>query len=266
MVNANSIGTLKFLTVSLLTFAVLLVCACDVVPPPPGASEASPTPQPVSADTEAPDAVVSETIEGFDVKRLRPGEDADGVLVLLHGYGSSPDSIVEVGRRLRISWDVVAPRGPRAVASDRHSWYPLSFDSTGGVGQPESVDEAMGEDTAGLVRLVESLKIEGKPLVVGGFSQGAMVALHLASVGAEGLDGVVVLSGDWPAGTSRVDRSLSYFVAHGEADPLIPIDRSKRLQARLGSEATTYKTYRGMRHTVGARTVADLAKWLEALD
>ena len=90
-----------------------------------------------------------------------------------------------------------------------------------------------------VVALLEDLsRSPGGPLILGGFSQGAMVASEVAYRSRVPLAGLVLLSGTpvdeqaWRSGYSQ-RRGLRVFVAHGRSDPVLPFSGSDRMQGDL---------------------------------
>jgi phospholipase/carboxylesterase len=77
-------------------------------------------------------------------------------------------------------------------------------------------------------------------LVLGGFSQGAMLSLDIALRSSRALAGVVLLSGthiaseEW-AGRLESRRGLPVFMSHGQADALLPFSISERLRDALAA-------------------------------
>jgi phospholipase/carboxylesterase len=102
------------------------------------------------------------------------------------------------------------------------------------------------EDPLGLERAAKlvrrSLSREGNsrthPFVLGGFSQGAMVACEVAFSSDEPLAALVILSGtplDRAGWKSRMAlrKGLPVFMSHGRTDNILPYDLAERLHADL---------------------------------
>jgi phospholipase/carboxylesterase len=76
-------------------------------------------------------------------------------------------------------------------------------------------------------------------LVVGGFSQGAMLTTELALSSAAPFAGLALLSGTllcedrWRAAAARVGPSLDVLMTHGRADPLLPFEGAEALRDLL---------------------------------
>jgi len=130
------------------------------------------------------------------------------------------------------------------------------------------------EDEAGIrasQKIVEALigAEKGKKIVLAGFSQGGAIVLQAALRHAEALAGVLALSTYLPlaakvqAEASSANRAIPIFMAHGQYDEIIPLDRaeaSRDALQRLGY-AVEWHTY-PMPHSVCAPEIADISRFL----
>ena len=139
--------------------------------------------------------------------------------------------------------------------------------------RPEGIsfdfDEAM-QSLQQVLELVEALAAECQPskLFVGGFSQGASMALAAALKQPRTFAGVLAMSGvcgpeilpDDPA----LLRGLQVFMSHGRQDSIIPIAQaraSKELLDPLGKDLS-YTEY-DMPHGINAQCLEDVDAWLK---
>ena len=108
----------------------------------------------------------------------------------------------------------------------------------------------------------------GGPVVLGGFSQGAMVASDLAFTSGDEITALVLLSGTpvdeatWRRGfASR--RGLPVFISHGRADAILPFAAAERFQQELAAAglAVTWVPFDGG-HEVPAQVVTALNAFL----
>jgi phospholipase/carboxylesterase len=137
------------------------------------------------------------------------------------------------------------------------------------------VPEGLAEARAAIVAMLDALSREAPgPLVLGGFSQGAMLSLDVAlrcPEATRNLVGVVLLSGtflaeqEWtPLMPQR--RSLPVFQSHGEADPILPFSIAENLRDAMQRAEldVTFAPFRGP-HTITPKTLALLSAWLRTL-
>jgi phospholipase/carboxylesterase len=114
-------------------------------------------------------------------------------------------------------------------------------------------------------------KSPGDPIILGGYSQGAMVAAEVAFESDERLAGLVLLSGTfvdelrWRERLSR-RRGLPVFISHGRDDRTLPFAVAERLRDTLvaaGAEVTWCPFDGG--HEVPAVVVAELNDFIKRL-
>jgi phospholipase/carboxylesterase len=163
----------------------------------------------------------------------RPAEgEPVGTLVLLHGRGADEHDLyplldaLDPERRLR----GLTPRGPLALPPGGRHWYRL-----GGIPTPEP--ETFWPSFTELAELLDGLQ---KPLVLGGFSQGAVMSYALGlGRGVEKRPAVLLpLSGFMPE-VEGLELDLAgldgYPVAigHGSLDPVISVEWSRAAHAAL---------------------------------
>ena len=107
-------------------------------------------------------------------------------------------------------------------------------------------------------------------ILLAGFSQGGVIALHVALRWKERLAGAIGLSTFLPDAVTQPDAlspanaGLPVFIAHGGDDPLIPLLWAQHARDRLIALGypVVWKKY-PMEHQVCAEEIADLAAWIE---
>ena len=200
------------------------------------------------------------------------GGDADGLLVLHHGRGSDEQDLIgladvlDPARRLH----VVAPRAPlRLPGSPGYHWYLVP---RVGYPDPDSFQAARGELAAFHDELSKRTGIGPERTVLGGFSMGAVMSYALGlSVERPAPGGILALSGFVPTvegwQPSLEDRrDTAVLIAHGRADPVIPIGFARRAHEQL-SQAGLAVDYResDAGHHVDPGDVGRVMAWLEAI-
>jgi len=182
---------------------------------------------------------------------LRKGGKGPPNFVLLHGYGSSAEQWLPYTRTIPFppAGRFLFPQAPEWVArqdglSDGRAWWALDLAAhlrPGRLGVDlTQVDPQGVAQAAKLVR--KSIAREGnsksQPFVLGGFSQGAMVACEVAFSSNEPLAALVILSGTpidlagWKSGMA-MRKGLPVFMSHGRTDNVLPFDLAERLHADL---------------------------------
>jgi phospholipase/carboxylesterase len=209
------------------------------------------------------------------------GEGDGPTLVLCHGFGAPAEDLVPLARLLD------APEGTRWVFpaaplelglpfSDARAWWMIDLaryerDIREGRGATwtREVPAGLAPARQRLIALVEELA--PSRLILGGFSQGAMLACDVALRTNLPLAGLVLLSGaivaedEWaPRFAAR--RGLRIFQSHGSEDPLLPYVVAERLRM-LWENAGADVTFEGFRggHDLPPPVMRGLAEFLRAL-
>src|SRR5579864_8639715 len=204
--------------------------------------------------------------------RITGGSDREGagdgpVVVLLHGFGAPGDDLVPL-------WRVIAaPPGTRFVFPEAtldlgpaygggRAWWWIDIEELArrrALGEsrdidavPEGLEAARGQIDAMLDALEQELRPRPQALVLGGFSQGAMLALDVALRSSRALAGLALLScthlaaREWAACMPRL-RGVPVFLSHGQNDELLPFSVAEGLRDALLScgVAAEWTAFRG---------------------
>ncbi len=167
-----------------------------------------------------------------------------------------------LARSLPREIDLVCFRAPGETENGGYAWFDLTVEEAG-----FGFDEEGFNYAAALVlqELSEHRK-DDVPLVLGGFSQGAMVAAAVTLI-EPSVHAAWLMSGAFPPGLEMPPSTpRSVLVQHGTLDPVLPIamgrDLAKRLaEAGLSVDAREYP----VGHTVPADGLADGIEWLASL-
>lgn len=213
----------------------------------------------------------------LEVIELESGKHPAASLIVLHGLGADGNDFVPIARELQLDpiGDVrfVFPHAPVMPVTinggmSMRAWYDIL-----------GTDLARREDETGLrasQAMVEGLidrerdrGIDASRIVLMGFSQGCAMTFMTGLRYGHRLAGLVGLSGYLPlAAVTEAERhsanhDVPIFLAHGSADPVIPIDRataSRDALAALGHPLQWHEY--PMQHSVCAEEIADLNRWL----
>lgn len=203
------------------------------------------------------------------------GEDPVGSVIWLHGLGADGHDFEAIVPELRLPVTLplrfVFPHAPvRPVTINggmaMRAWYDiLSLDSTG-----QADAQGVHESTALLEALVDNeiqRGMEASRIVIAGFSQGGAIAINAALHARERLAGLMALSSYIPlpgeVDASTGHRDLPVFMAHGSADPMLPMQwglasADKLREAGFEVEWHDYP----MPHAVCPEEIADIRAWL----
>ncbi|MEP9353031.1 dienelactone hydrolase family protein [Xanthobacter sp. KR7-65] len=165
--------------------------------------------------------------------RLRPrtGRDPDCLVVLLHGYGADGNDLIDIGNAwadLLPGAAFVSPHAPDPCegAPMGRQWFPLTFRD------PHELARGV-EGAAPLLRdfldaELEKYALPPERLALVGFSQGAMMALKIATTAPVAPAAVVGYSGMWVEAMGGRGAEITLpvrppvLLVHGTEDELIP--------------------------------------------
>lgn len=209
--------------------------------------------------------------------QIETAPDPTITVIWLHGLGADGNDFVPIVRELDLSGcpaiRFVFPHAPIMPVTINNgyvmrAWYDIL-----------GTDLVRREDEAGLRKsqlLVEQLIAREKSrgiaadrIVLAGFSQGCAMTLQTGLRHPEKLAGLLCLSGYLPIHATvpaeRHDANLGtpIFLAHGRADPVIPIDRAEKsrdMLRTLGYQVEWHE-YR-MPHSVCEEEIDDIGNWL----
>ena len=198
---------------------------------------------------------------------------AVGTVVWLHGLGADGHDFEPIVPMLdsSVALRFVFPHAPkRAVTinggAEMRAWYDI--DPRAPLAGTEDIRRST-EQIEELVQAEEQRGIARTQMVLAGFSQGGVIALHLALRSQTRFAGVMALS-TYVHDHERLGEEVSFasidtpiLMAHGQMDPMIPIARaitSRDALANLGYQVE-WREY-GMGHQVCPEEIADIGRWL----
>jgi phospholipase/carboxylesterase len=191
------------------------------------------------------------SIAGLTTRITGPA-DARLTVVMMHGFGAPGDDLVALADTLELPVRFVFPEAPLELGGlygDSRAWWLLDLaklEAELRAGAPRDrraeVPEGLAAARAQILRLLEHLQarfaLTDRQLAIGGFSQGAMLALDVALHRATSPAALVVLSGtliaeaEWQPLWSRL-ATVSVFQSHGRHDALLPFSVAEVLRDRL---------------------------------
>jgi phospholipase/carboxylesterase len=185
----------------------------------------------------------------------------DGPAVLLcHGFGAPGDDLVPFARVVDAGRDVrwFFPEAPLALdlgwgVAGRAWWHidmiRLQEEMMRGrrLSLAEQVPEGLAEARAALEACIEALcerfAVPRDRLVIGGFSQGAMITTEIGLHAATPFAGLALLSGNllnegsWRPAARGSGPTQRVFMSHGRADPILPFEGAEALRRLLEESA-----------------------------
>lgn len=198
-----------------------------------------------------------------ELKTLRSGaeiEDAKLIVILMHGYGAKGDDLVSMYKAMKPA-DTTAfvfPEAPNKLARRGYAWF------------TKPADYAVSRTK--IIALMKQLREKNADakFVLGGFSQGAMLASNFVEKDAGLVAGLMLFS---PSGkleeelTGDAKQKPLVFLAHGRTDNVLPFSGSEALRKKLTGfkYEVDWQPFDG-KHTIPAATVSAAAKFMRKFE
>jgi len=210
----------------------------------------------------------------MEAVEIETGSPPQAAVIWLHGLGADGHDFEPIVPELRLKQAVrfVFPHAPvQPVTINQgmrmRAWYDI-FQFGGG----REDDKGIRASQALIVKLIEEQPVPPEKIVLAGFSQGGAIALQTALRYPKPLAGIMALSTYLPlAATLAAERGaanaqIPIFMAHGQYDDIIPIQRAQASREAL--QKVNYKVEwheYPMPHSVCGEEVRDISAFLTKL-
>ena len=200
---------------------------------------------------------MSKIVNGSSLQPLSGGSPKQ-IVLLLHGYGSSGADLIALAPHWQRDLPdalFLAPNAPQRLSnlSSGYQWWPLSAFTpqalASGAASAAPAIEAFIERKLNQYGLTEA------NLAIVGFSQGAMMALHVGLRRPRQVAAIIGYSGMLAGGHELSQLPITrppVLLIHGSADPVVPVaalHAAKTELEHLGIDVTTHISLR-VGHTV----------------
>ena len=189
------------------------------------------------------------TVGKLSVTQVASTDKPKGAIVLCHGFGAGGDDLVSIADEMVKAdggfkhFAFLFPEAPIDMSAEAgfesRAWWMIDVDEIQRLGEASEFDalkaatpdglpgcNAMVKEVIDYVRSEFELPLS--KIVIGGFSQGAMVTTDVALSLEEPVGGLIVWSGTviceskWQA--LAADSSFPVYQSHGTLDPILPFD------------------------------------------
>lgn len=229
-------------------------------------------------------------VDGMKVVEL-PGRADGPVFFCMHGYGANAYDLAGLSQYLNL------PEGTRFIFPDGilkidlgyaagyegRAWFPIDWAEIerirreGGLRDlSKTLPAGMAEARDRIIDALQKLECDPAKTVIGGFSQGSMLATEIALHHNEYLAGLLIFSGTlvnrtgWEnmakAKFAEQQKTLRFCQSHGKADPVLPFAAAERLYELLtknGGEGELI-AFEGQ-HEIPAAVIETTNRWLGGL-
>jgi phospholipase/carboxylesterase len=171
----------------------------------------------------------------------RSGRPATQAVILLHGYGADGSDLISLGQhwgQLLPDAMFIAPNAPEPCAGSPFGfqWFALNVDRI--AGRIEGAKTAAPILKEFLADLWAQTGIAPAQTILAGFSQGAMMALHVGTSLAEELAGIIAFSGAFVPADGFAEGKFAkppVTLIHGELDQVVDADLSRQAATELSA-------------------------------
>lgn len=197
----------------------------------------------------------------LDGPRLAPLSKSmpNALVVLIHGYGSNGDDLISLAAMIQPSLPdaaFVAPNAPSQIPgmAAAHQWWPIETFSmaeraAGAAAAAPGLDAFITEE-------LENAGLASDRLLLVGFSQGTMMALHVGFRRSDAIAGIVGISGMLVAPEQLKPDILSrppVLLIHGTEDDVVPFRAMELASTALAEVGVPVETHvsPGVGHSIG---------------
>ena len=206
---------------------------------------------------------------------VETGAEPSASVIWLHGLGADGHDFEPIVPELRLPATLpvrfVFPHAPvRPVTLNggmaMRAWYDIVSLDRGGPVDSAGINES-SEFLEALIDREEKRGIEAGRIVLAGFSQGGAIAINTVLRANKNVAGLMALS-SWLAlpdalKENAVDTSIPVFMAHGQFDPMIPMQFGRAsADAIIGAGFDVEWHDYPMAHAVCPQEIDDIRSWL----
>ena len=226
---------------------------------------------------------IRSVIDGIECLTItRP--QAKKTVMLLHGFGADMNDLAPLHSYLDpkgiFNW--VFPNGIQEVPIGPHvtgkAWFPIRMaDIEAAAMRGDVVDfgevfpDGMAEAEGRIKSLIKNLRIDLNDLILGGFSQGAMMTCQVALTLPTDVCGMILFSATtinlkvWEREAPR-HSAIPFIQSHGKDDPILGFSHAERLYSILSACGLKgrFLPFQGF-HEIPLPVIREATRFLEAL-
>ena len=204
---------------------------------------------------------------------IEPNQDAEATVIWLHGLGADGHDFEPIVPELKLpeasNLRFIFPHAPLRLVNaeqEMRAWYDIG---------PAGGNEDINISSTQISRLIEQeigRGIQSEKILLAGFSQGGVIALHTAIRYPHRLAGVLALS-TYLHDVNAVDKerldsnlAIPIMMAHGTQDPVIPIIKaatSRENLIRLGYDVRWFDY--PMAHQVCLEEIDEVSRFFQEI-
>lgn len=189
------------------------------------------------------------------------------LLILLHGWGSNEKDLFSFAPHVSDQFIVAAPRAPQTLENNKYAWYeltpPVAYNY-----KISDVQQAIHKVKEFTDYLIEKYNVDRSRIILGGFSQGAILSLGAGMMYPEVYKSVLSMSGhlypEYYELADKQSRDLNIFISHGYQDEvLLASDIRQHLKKLENLGYNLEFSFSNTPHTISDQNFRDMKKFLE---
>ena len=217
------------------------------------------------------------SLEFVDAK---PSQPTNAVVIWLHGLGDSGHGFAPIASQLPIdskhNIHFIFPHAPERPVTINNgfvmrAWYDIKSLELDRRADEEGVIES-AQQVEALIQQQIDAGIPANRIILAGFSQGGVVALHLGLRFGQRLAGILAMSTymcspeNLKEQASDANRLVPIMQCHGTDDEMVPLFMGEKAKSTLQENNYTvdWRTY-PMQHNVCPQQVGDIAQWINSV-
>ncbi|WP_455380398.1 alpha/beta hydrolase [Acidihalobacter prosperus] len=211
------------------------------------------------------------TYEPLEYAEIKATGQHQHTLIWLHGLGADGHDLLPLANTLSLqNISGIRQIFPHAPFRQMQAWNDTPIRAWYRFDQPIFDRGENDADIRESIHHIETLvKLEhaalppGGRLIMGGFSQGGLIALAAGLGSAKSVNGVVALSTYLWKDSKPSNNSIPVYMAHGQSDPIIPIAVAQASARRLEAFGIPVEWHEyAMAHSISQEEIRSLSIWL----
>lgn len=182
-----------------------------------------------------------------NIEYLKISKNSKRCIFMFHGYGASMNDLYPLESVMKTDkdYDWIFPNGvlsvPMGIGMEGRAWFPIDMAEleaamrTGSFRSFEDKEPKEFLDVLPVVKtFIDNIAKEYDEIIIGGFSQGAMISAHLTGKNFSKQKGLILMSGTLIARDILIENLQSqnpvpFIQSHGKNDPVLNFDEAMKL-------------------------------------
>ncbi|MFZ9856850.1 MAG: alpha/beta hydrolase [Roseiflexaceae bacterium] len=188
------------------------------------------------------------------------------LIILLHGYGSNEEDLLQLAPYLPDTCQLVSFRAPFMLRPGSNCWFELAFTPEGMWRDLSQAAQAYTVLDESISAAIDIYHTDPTRTFVVGFSQGGGMA-GMCGLRRNDINGTVILSGinPWDLDTFSTTPTGDFLVVHGTFDEVVSVQTGHQTRDNLRAiQADVHYAEVPIGHTIDLRVIAELTKFIGA--